>query len=63
MTAPFLYVCSMDEDESKGIIMNKTLSHGCSKNKDESKGIIIHKTLLQSCSTDKDKLCFTEEDE
>ena len=62
MTTPSSHVCSMDEDESKGIIMHKTLSQNCSTDEDKSKGIIVNKTLSRSCSTDKDELCSMKED-
>ena len=62
MTAQSLHVCSMDEDNSKGIIVQKPLSQSFSTDKYKSKGIIINKTLSQNCSTDKDKLFSTEED-
>ena len=35
MTAPPLHVCSTDKDESKGIIVHKTLSQSCSTEEDE----------------------------
>ena len=59
MTAPSSHINSTDEDESKGIIMHETLSHGCSTYEDVSKGIIVNKTLSQSCFVD---TCSTEED-
>ena len=62
MTDPPLNVYYTNEDESKGIIVHKTLSQSCSKDKDESERIIVNETLLQSCSTDEDELCSTEED-
>ena len=62
MTAPSLNVYSTDEDESKRIIMHKTLSQNCSANKDESKQIIFSKNLSQNYSVDVEKLCSTEED-
>ena len=57
MTAPSSNVYSTDEDESKCIIVHKTLSHNCSANEDESK-----QSLSQNYSADVDKLCSTEED-
>ena len=62
MTAPTLHVYSTDEDESKGIVVQKTLSQSCSTDEDESKGITVNETLSHSCSTDKDELCSTQED-
>ena len=61
MTAPSLQVCYTSDDESKSIIVHKTLLQIFSTDKDESKSIIVNKTLPQSCSTDKYKLCSTEE--
>ena len=60
-TALSSYVCSTDEDESKGIILHKTLSQSCSTEKNKSKGIIVNGNLSQRCSTDKDELCSKEE--
>ena len=37
--------CFTDEDESKRIIVNKTLSQSCSANEDESEQIIASETL------------------
>ena len=48
MTAPSSNVYSTDEDESKRIIVHKTLSQNCSADEDESKRIIVHETLSQS---------------
>ena len=62
MTAPSLHVCSTDEDESKGIIVHKTLSQNCSTDEDESKHSIVKKTLLQNCSANEDTLSSTEEE-
>ena len=62
MTAPSSNVYSTDEDESKLIIVHKTLSQTCSANKDKSKQSIVSKTLLQNYSADVDELCSTEED-
>ena len=53
MTALSLYVYSMDEGESKGIIVQKTLSQSFSTEEEKSKVIIFNTTLLKSCSTDK----------
>ena len=50
ITDPSLNVNVTDEDESKGIIVHKTLSHSCSTDEGKSKRIIVHKNLLQSCS-------------
>ena len=49
------HVYSTDEDESKVIIVHKTLSKSCSTDEDKSKGIIVNETLSQSCSTDEDE--------
>ena len=56
MTAPSSYIYSTEKDESKGIIVHKTLSHSFSMDEDKLKGIIVNETLSQSCSTDKDEL-------
>ena len=61
MTALYSNLYSRDEDESKGIIMHKTLSQNCSTDEDKSKGIIVNKTLSRSCSTDEDELCSMKE--
>ena len=61
MTAPYSRVCSTDEDESKGIIVHKTLLQSCSTDEDKSKGIISNKILSQSCSADEGELICTEE--
>ena len=45
MTTPSSHLCSMDKDESEGIIAHKTLSQSCSTEKDESKVIIVNGTL------------------
>ena len=55
-------VYSTDEDESKRIILHKTLSHNCLSNKDIAKQIIVNKNLSQNYSSDVDELCSTEED-
>ena len=62
MIAPSSHIYSMDEDESKGIIVNETLLQSCFTDEDESKVIIVNKNLLQNCSSNKDKLCSAEED-
>ena len=62
MTAPSSNVCSTDEDESKRIIVHKTLPQSCSANKDESKQRIVNTTLSQNYSADVDDLISTEED-
>ena len=62
MTAPSSKVYSTEEDESKRIIVHKTLSRNCSANEDESKQSIVNETLLQNYSADVDELCSTEED-
>ena len=62
MNAPSSNVNSMDEDESKCIIVHKTLSLNCSANKDESKQSIVNETLSQSYYAEVDKLCSAEID-
>ena len=54
MIAPSSHIYSMDEDESKGIIVNETLLQSCFTDEDESKVIIVNKNLSQSCFTDED---------
>ena len=63
MTAPSSHVCSTNKDESKGIIVHKSLLQNFSADEDKSKGIIVKKTLSQSFSADKDDLCFTKDDQ
>ena len=46
MTALSSNVYSVDEDESKRIIVHKTLLQNCSANEDKSKQSIVNKTLL-----------------
>ena len=62
MTAPSSNVYSKDENESKHVILHKTLSGSCSTNEDKSKRSIANKTLSQNYSTDVEKLCSTEID-
>ena len=62
MTAPSCNIYSRDEDESKHIIVQRTLLQNCSANKDESKQSIVNKKLLQNYSADVGKLCDNEED-
>ena len=62
MTALYWKVCSTDDDESKGIIVHKTLSQSFSTEEDESKRSIVNITLSQNCSADKDKSSSIEED-
>ena len=62
MTAPPSNVWTTDKDESKCMILHKTLSQSCSTNKGKSKQSIINKTLLQNYSADVDELCSTEKD-
>ena len=62
MTALSSKVYSTDEDESKRIIVHKTLSQNCSANKEESKQSIVNETLSQNYSVDVEKLCSTEID-
>ena len=45
-TAPSSNVYSMDEDESKRIIVHKTLSQNFSVNKDESKISIVNEKFI-----------------
>ena len=61
MTALTLNVYSTDEDESKRIIVHKTLSQNFSENKEKSKQSIFSKTLSQNYSADIDEVCSTEE--
>ena len=56
MTAPSSNVYSTDEDESKRIIVHKTLSQNCSANEDQSKQTIISKNLSQNYYVDVDEL-------
>ena len=42
MTAPSLHIYSTDKDESKGIIVQKTLLQSFSTDENESKGIIVN---------------------
>ena len=51
-TAPSLNVNVTDEDESKEIIVHKTLSGNQSKDVNESECNIVHKTLSQNNSKD-----------
>ena len=60
MTALSLHICSTDEDESKFIIVHKTLSQSCYTDEDESKGLMVNETLSQSCYIEEDELCSTE---
>ena len=62
MTDPSSKVYSTDEDESKRIIVHKTLSQNCSANEEKSEGIIVNKTISQNYSADVDELFSTEED-
>ena len=62
MTAPSSNVNSTDKDESKRIIVHKTLSQNCSANKDKSKQSIVNETLLQNYYVEVDKLCSTDID-
>ena len=52
MTAPSSNVNVTDEDESKEIIVHKTLSENNSKDESESESNIVNKTLLQNNSVD-----------
>ena len=51
-TAPSLNVKDTDEDESKEIIVHKTLSENLSMDVSESECNIVHKTLSQNNSSD-----------
>ena len=62
ITAPSSNVYSADEDESKRIIVHKTLLQNCSAGESELKIIIVHKTLLHNYSADVGELCSTEID-
>ena len=55
ITALCLNIYSTDEDESKRIIVHKTLSQNCSANKDKSKQRIVNKILSQNYSADVEK--------
>ena len=59
ITAPSSNVNSIDEDESKLIIV---LLQNCSANKYKSKQSIVNKNLLQNYFAEVDKLCSTEID-
>ena len=61
MTALSSHVCCTYDDESKHIIVHKTLLQILSTDEDKSKHSIVNKTLLQNCSTDEDKLRSAEE--
>ena len=61
-TAPSSNICSTDEDESKLIIVHKTLLQSCSANEEKSKQSIVNGTLLQNYSVDVDESYSTEED-
>ena len=52
MTGPSSNVYSTDEDESKRIIVHKTLLQNCSANKDKLKKIIVNKNLSQNYPAD-----------
>ena len=60
MTDPSSDIYSTDEDESKRIILHKTLSQNCSASKANQNKASSKKTLSQKYSTDVDKLCSTE---
>ena len=49
MTAPSSNVNYTGKDESKHIIVHKSLSQNCSANKDESEQSIVNETSSQSC--------------
>ena len=56
------HVCSTDEDESKRIVVHKTLSQSFSTDEGESKRSIFNETLSQNCSAVEEKKSYTEED-
>ena len=60
MTAPSLNVDVTDEDESKGIIVHKTLSETNSKDVSESERNIVNETLSQNNSADVPENIITE---
>ena len=62
MTSPSSNIFLTDEEESKYIIVQETLSQSCFANKDEWKQSIFKETLLQKYYPDVDKLFSTEED-
>ena len=62
MTPPPSTVCSMDEDESKHIIVHETLPQNFSANEDELRQSIVNETLSQDYSADVEKLSSKEED-
>ena len=55
MTAPSSNGYSTDEDESKLIIVHKTLLQSCSENKAKFKKSIVNETLSQNYSADVEK--------
>ena len=59
-TAPSSNVNIADEDESKEVIVHKTLSGNISKDASESECNIVHKTLSQNNSTDVPANVITE---
>ena len=59
-TAPSLNVNVTDEEESKEIIVHKTLSENQSKDESESKQNIVRETLLQNNSSDVPANVITE---
>ena len=62
MNAPPSNFYSLDEDESKHIIVHRTLSQNCSANKDQLRKSIVNKNWLKNYSADVDKICSTEID-
>ena len=59
MTAPSLNVNVTDEDESKRIILHKSLSENCSTDLSESKRNIVNETLSQNNSADVSEYTIT----
>ena len=59
-TVPSLNVIVTDKDESKEIIVHKTITENLSKDVSESECNIVHKTLSQNNSTDVPANVITE---
>ena len=60
MTAPSLNINDTDEDESKRIIVHKTLSENCSTDVSKSKRNIVNETLSQNSSANVSEYTITE---
>ena len=60
MTAPFLNVNVMNEEESKQIIVHESLQNNCSTDVSESKVNIINETLSQKNSANVSEYTITE---